>query len=193
MVGSGLQPDFVQYGCPWIFLFLYASTFVWWKRPRLSPRTCCVSCSSHTPFCSCFVQLALRAQTDTKHERQCAPHDGSLATVCGNSRGGGIVHIWRFLKQKMPLILLSDTFYLTLPHFLCKWSWEISPNCLRKRISQRAPANDEDFLFVLWRWNSRKHGAPWRTCFLLWRRFIGMLSTRKLGIIGGSLLNIPSS
>ena len=23
MVGSGLQPDFVQYGCPWIFLFLY--------------------------------------------------------------------------------------------------------------------------------------------------------------------------
>ena len=21
MVGSGLQPDFVQYGCPWIFLF----------------------------------------------------------------------------------------------------------------------------------------------------------------------------
>ena len=40
-----------------------------------------------TPFCSCFVQLALRAQTDTKHERQCAPHDGSLATVCGDSRG----------------------------------------------------------------------------------------------------------
>ena len=38
-------------------------------------------------FCSCFVQLALRAQTDTKHERQCAPHDGSLATVCGDSRG----------------------------------------------------------------------------------------------------------
>ena len=61
-------------------------------------------------FCSCFVQLALRAQTDTKHERQCAPHDGSLATVCGNSRGSGVVHIWRFLKQKMPLILLSDTF-----------------------------------------------------------------------------------
>ena len=81
--------------------------------PPLSPPTCCVSCSSHTPFCSCFVQLALRAQTDTKHERQCAPHDGSLATVCGNSRGGGIVHIWRFLKQKMPLILLSDISYLT--------------------------------------------------------------------------------
>ena len=58
--------------------------------------------------------------SNTKHERQCAPHDGSLATVCGNSRGGGIVHIWRFLKQKMPLILLSDTCYLTLPHFLCK-------------------------------------------------------------------------
>ena len=66
-----------------------------------------------TPFCSCFVQLALQAQTGTKHERQCAPHDGSLATVCGNSRGGGIVHIWRFLKQKMPLILLSDISYLT--------------------------------------------------------------------------------
>ena len=81
--------------------------------PRLFPQTCCVSCSSHTPFCSCFVQLALRAQTDTKHERQCAPHDGSLATVCGNSRGSSIVHIWRFPKQKMPLILLSDTFYLT--------------------------------------------------------------------------------
>ena len=27
------------------------------------------------------------AQTDTKHERQCAPCDGSLATVCGDSRG----------------------------------------------------------------------------------------------------------
>ena len=161
--------------------------------PRLFPQTCCVSCSSHTPFCSCFVQLALRAQTDTKHERQCAPHDGSLATVCGNSRGGGIVHIWRFLKQKMPLILLSDTFYLTLPHFLCKWSWEISPNCLRKRISQRAPTNDEEFLFVLWRWNSRKRGALWRTRFRLWGRFIGMSSTRKLRIIGRSSLNIPSS
>ena len=36
-------------------------------------------------FCSCFVQLTLRAQTGTKHERQRAPHDGSLATVCGNS------------------------------------------------------------------------------------------------------------
>ena len=97
--------------------FIYT---IYFRCSRLSPQTCCVSCSSHTPFCSCFVQLALRAQTDTKHERQCAPHDGSLATVCGNSRGGGIVHIWRFLKQKMPLILLSDTFYLTLPHFLCK-------------------------------------------------------------------------
>ena len=39
-----------------------------------------------TPFCSCFVQLTLRAQTGTKHERRCAPHDGSLATVCGDSR-----------------------------------------------------------------------------------------------------------
>ena len=53
---------------------------------RLSPLTCCVSCSSPTPFYSCFVQLALQAQTGTKHERQCAPHDGSLATVCGDSR-----------------------------------------------------------------------------------------------------------
>ena len=25
--------------------------------------------------------------SNTKHERQCAPRDGSLATVCGNSRG----------------------------------------------------------------------------------------------------------
>ena len=64
--------------------FIYT---IYFRCSRLSPQTCCVSCSSHTPFCSCFVQLALRAQTDTKHERQCAPHDGSLATVCGNSRG----------------------------------------------------------------------------------------------------------
>ena len=88
-------------------LFIY---IICCRSSRLSPRTCCVSCSSHTPFCSCFVQLALQAQTGTKHERQCAPRDGSLATVCGNSRGSSIVHIWRFPKQKMPLILLSDTF-----------------------------------------------------------------------------------
>ena len=25
--------------------------------------------------------------SNTKHERQCAPHDVSLATVCGDSRG----------------------------------------------------------------------------------------------------------
>ncbi len=65
-------------------LFIY---IICCRSSRLSPRTCCVSCSSPTPFYSCFVQLALQAQTDTKHERQWAPHDGSLATVCGDSRG----------------------------------------------------------------------------------------------------------
>ena len=64
-------------------LFIY---IICCRCPRLSPRTCYVSCSSPTPFYSCFVQLALQAQTDTKHERQCAPHDGSLATVYGDSR-----------------------------------------------------------------------------------------------------------
>ena len=65
-----------------------------------------------------------------------------------------------------------------------------SPNHIRKRISQRAPDDYEKFLFVLWRWNSRKRGALWRTRFLLLRRFIGMLSTRKPGIIVRSPLNI---
>ena len=162
---------------------------MWSCCPRLSPQTCCVSCSSHTPFCSCFLPLALRAQTDTKHERQCAPHDGSLATVCRNSRGSGVVHIWRFLKQKMPLILLSDISYLTSSSSSLQIVLENLPNCLRKRISQRAPANDEEFLFVLWRWNSRKRGALWRTRFLLCGRFIGMFSTRKLAIIVGNPLS----
>ena len=63
--------------------FIYT---IYFRCSRLSPLTYCVSCSSHTPFCSCFVQLALQAQTGTKHERQCAPHDGRLATVCGDSR-----------------------------------------------------------------------------------------------------------
>ena len=49
-----------------------------------------------TPFCSCFVQLALQAQTGTKHERQCAPHDGSLATVCGDSRETALYQYRRF-------------------------------------------------------------------------------------------------
>ena len=128
--------------------FIYT---IYFRCSRLSPQTCCVSCSSHTPFCSCFVQLALRTQTGTKHERQCAPHDGSLATVCGNSRGSGVVHIWRFPKQKMPLILLSDISSLTSSSSSLQIVLGNFPNCLRKRLSQRAPANDEEFLFLLWR------------------------------------------
>ena len=73
------------------------------------------------------------------------------------------------------------------PHkLLCETS---SPNRIRKRISQRAPDDYERFLFVLWRWNSRKRGALWRTRFLLLGRFIGMSSTRKLAIIAGSSLS----
>ncbi len=60
-------------------------SFIGCRCLRLSPLTCCVSCSSHTLFAHVFVQLTLRAQTGTKHEWQCAPHDGSLATVCGDS------------------------------------------------------------------------------------------------------------
>ena len=41
-------------------LFIY---IICCRCSRLSPLTCCVSCSSPTPFYSCFVQLALRAQT----------------------------------------------------------------------------------------------------------------------------------
>ena len=78
MGANGLQPI--------LNAIMSIFSFIGCRCLRLSPLTCCVSCSSHTPFCSCFVQLALRAQTDTKHERQCAPHDGSLATVCGDSR-----------------------------------------------------------------------------------------------------------
>ena len=50
LVGAGLYDLYI--------LYLFHAPV-----PRLSPLTCCVSCSSHTPFCSCFVQLALRAQT----------------------------------------------------------------------------------------------------------------------------------
>ena len=71
-------------------------TFFMLLFPRLSPLTCCVSCSSHTPFCACFVQLTLQAQTGTKHERQCSPHDGSLATVCGDSRETALYQYRRF-------------------------------------------------------------------------------------------------
>ena len=79
MGANGLQPI--------LNAIMSIFSFIGCRCLRLSPLTCCVSCSSHTPFCSCFVQLTLRAQTGTKHERRCAPHDGSLATVCGNSRG----------------------------------------------------------------------------------------------------------
>ena len=54
---------------------------------------------------------------------QCAPHDGSLATVCGNSRGSSVVRTGNH-KIKMPLILLSDIFYLNFLLF--------SANCLGK-------------------------------------------------------------
>ena len=74
MVGSGLQPDFVQRCFPG---YSHGHAAFPARRTRL--------------FCSCFVQLALRAQTGTKHERQRAPHDGSLATVCGDSRGNSFV------------------------------------------------------------------------------------------------------
>ena len=60
MVGSWLQPDFVQYGCPWIFLFLYD------VRDLDYPHRHAAFPARHTlPFCECFVQLALRAQTGT--------------------------------------------------------------------------------------------------------------------------------
>ena len=37
-------------------------------------------------FLLMFCATRLQAQTGTKHERQCAPHDGRRATVCGDSR-----------------------------------------------------------------------------------------------------------
>ena len=80
--------------------------------------------------------------------------------------------------------------YLATPSRKSQCRTHSSPNHIRKRISQRAPDDYERFLFVLWRWNSRKRGALWRTRFLLLRRFIGMVSTMKLGIIVGSPLNI---
>ena len=80
--------------------------------------------------------------------------------------------------------------YLATPSRKSQCRTHSSPNRIRKRISQRAPDDYERFLFVLWRWNSRKRGALWRTRFLLCGRFIGMFSTRKLGIIVGNLLRI---
>ena len=79
MVGSGLQPDLNAI----LSIFsLYAGVILGYPR-----RHAAFPVRRTRLFCSCFVQLTLRAQTGTKHERQCAPHDGSLATVCGNSRG----------------------------------------------------------------------------------------------------------
>ena len=108
--------------------FIYT---IYFRCSRLSPQTCCVSCSSHTPFCSCFVQLALRAQTDTKHERQSAPHDGSLATVCGNSRGSSIVQAGNY-KIKDATHSFEWHLLFKFSHLLCKLSWEISPEPLSK-------------------------------------------------------------
>ena len=51
----------------------------------------------------------------------------------------------------MSLIVLSDISYLTSSSSSLQIVLENLPNCLRKRLSQRAPANDDEFLFVLWR------------------------------------------
>ena len=45
----------------------------------------------------------------------------------------------------MPFILLSDTFYLTSSSSSLQIVLENLPNCLRKRISQQAPANMKSF------------------------------------------------
>ena len=46
----------------------------------------------------------------------------------------------------MPLILLSDTSYLNFLIFSVNCLGKSPPNRFRKRISQRAPTNDEEFL-----------------------------------------------
>ena len=51
------------------------------------PLTCCVSCSAHTAFSRMLCATRPTAQTGTRIRWQCAPSNGSLATVCGNIRG----------------------------------------------------------------------------------------------------------
>ena len=105
-----------------------------------------------TPFCSCFVQLTLRAQTGTKHERRCAPHDGSLATVCGDSRE--LLHCVEITKitdsEVLRTCILKFSIHVSIGNLNVKLN-SLLPNCFRKRISQRAPGDYEKFLFVLWR------------------------------------------
>mgnify|MGYP004624703495 CR=1 FL=1 len=95
MVGSGLQLDFVQRCFPG-YSHGHAAFPV-----RLTRLFAHVLCNS--PY-------GLRQTQNIGW--QCAPHDGSLATVCGNSRGSSVVRTGNH-KIKMPLIFLSDTFYLT--------------------------------------------------------------------------------
>ena len=47
-------------------------------------------------FAHVLCNSPLQAQTGTKHERQCAPHDGSPATVCGDSRETALYQYRRF-------------------------------------------------------------------------------------------------
>ena len=136
MGANGLQPI--------LNAIMSIFSFIGCRCLRLSPLTCCVSCSSHTPFCSCFVQLALQAQTGTKHERQCAPHDGSLATVCGNSRGSSIVQAGNYkiknATHSFEWHLLVKSFYL-----LCKWLGKSPRTALESVYPSELPPMMESF------------------------------------------------